>query len=156
MFKIPKNTSEMIWTNHSIKKMKQYGLSEQRIKRVLNSPKRIEEGIAENTIAVMQIANPLSKNQTEIWVMIQRINSRNEEKNKEEEKEEEERKKKEKEKKKEEKNKKENNEIRNEIIKFNKLKMNRIRIISAWRYPGKSPIGKVPEIPEEVWDILEN
>ncbi len=122
MFKIPKNTKEIVWTNHSIKKMKQYNLSEQRIKRVLNSPKRIEEGIAENTIAVMQIANPLSKKQTEIWVMIQKINSKE----------------------------------KNNSIKFNKLRMNRMRIISTWRYPGKSPVGKVPEIPEDVWDILEN
>ncbi len=37
--------------------------------------------------------------------------------------------------------------------KFNKPKQ--IIIISAWRYPGVSPIGEPPPIPEEVWAILK-
>jgi hypothetical protein len=45
------------WTNHSRMKMKFYGLSEARVKRVLRAPKRVEEGIAENTIALMQPAS---------------------------------------------------------------------------------------------------
>ena len=32
-------------------------------------------------------------------------------------------------------------------------KLKRIKIISAWRYPGRTPTGKKPIIPE---DILEN
>ncbi|MBL7155990.1 MAG: hypothetical protein ISS87_00060 [Candidatus Pacebacteria bacterium] len=35
-----------------------------------------------------------------------------------------------------------------------KNKIKKIKIISAWRYPGKSPIG-MPPIPEEVIKILE-
>ena len=38
-------------------KLKYYGLSQQRIARVIKSPQRIEEGIVENTIAVMQPAS---------------------------------------------------------------------------------------------------
>lgn len=76
-FKIPKNSAELVWTNHSIDKMKQYQLSEQRIRRVLHTPKRKEEGIAPNTIAVMQSTGTL-KHPTEIWVMIQEIKNRNE------------------------------------------------------------------------------
>lgn len=72
-FKIPKNTEELVWTNHSIDKMKQYQLSEQRIRRVLHTPKRKEEGIAPNTIAIMQSTGSL-KHPTEIWVMVQDIN----------------------------------------------------------------------------------
>jgi len=30
----------------------------------------------------------------------------------------------------------------------------RVTIISAWRYPGVSPIHEPPPIPEEVWEIL--
>ncbi len=80
--------------------MSYYKLSEQRVRRVLNSPKRVEEGIAPKTVAMMQPASiKASAGKTgarkeedwthEIWVMIQ------EEKN-------------------------------------------RRKIISAWRYPGKT------------------
>jgi hypothetical protein len=31
----------------------------------------------------------------------------------------------------------------------------KIIIISAWRYPGVSPIHEPPPIPEEVWEILQ-
>ena len=58
------------WTRHSRGKMRFYGLSEARVKRVINSPKRIEEGIAPKTIAMMQSAGS-KKNPYEIWVMIQ-------------------------------------------------------------------------------------
>ena len=42
------------WTQHSRAKMRFYGLSEQRVRRIIHSPKRIEEGIAPKTIAMMQ------------------------------------------------------------------------------------------------------
>jgi hypothetical protein len=115
-FKIPKNTEYLVWTNHSIGKMRQYQLSEQRIRRVLNAPKRKEEGIAPNTVAVMQ-STGTQKRPTEIWVMYQHLNSK---------------------------------------LKGQKSKLRKIRIISAWRYPGISPIRTVPNIPEEVWGILES
>jgi hypothetical protein len=62
------------WTLHSKNKMRFYRLSEQRVRRVLNSPFRIEEGIAPKTLAYMQ---PVSFKKTgkdnkwssEIWVM---------------------------------------------------------------------------------------
>ncbi len=31
----------------------------------------------------------------------------------------------------------------------------KITIISAWRYPGISPLREPPPIPEEVWEILK-
>ncbi len=43
-----------------------YKLSAQRIRRVLHSPKRIEEGVAPKTVAMMQAAQS-----HEIWVMLQ-------------------------------------------------------------------------------------
>ncbi len=112
-FKIPKNTEDLVWTNHSIEKMKQYQLSEQRIKRVLYNPKRKEEGIAPNTIAVMQSTGS-AKHPTEIWIMYQMQKSK---------------------------------------IKNQKAK---IKIISVWRYPGISSIRTIPDIPPEVWDILNS
>lgn len=95
---------EISWTNHSKRKIKYYRLSESRVKRVLNNPKRKELGIAPNTVAVMQPTS--SKHSSEIWAMYQN------------------------------------------------LKRNKIRIITAWRYPGKSPVrGPIP-IPEDVLEEL--
>ncbi|MCS6789127.1 MAG: hypothetical protein NZ484_00980 [Patescibacteria group bacterium] len=64
------------WTIHSKNKMSFYKLSEQRIRRVLNSPYRIEEGVAPKTLAYMQPVSIKTKNKkkiwsSEIWVMIQ-------------------------------------------------------------------------------------
>lgn len=59
------------WTNHCRYKMRFYGLSESRIKRVINFPKRIEEGITPDTVAMMQPAGT-EKHPYEIWVMIQK------------------------------------------------------------------------------------
>ncbi len=52
-WKQPKNTDKYYWTAHVSEKMHYYGLSEQKILGVIRSPKRIETGIAESTVAVM-------------------------------------------------------------------------------------------------------
>lgn len=83
---------KIIWTQHSRRKMRFYKLSEQRVKRILNSPHRVEEGIAPNTIAMMQAAGS-KKHSYEIWTMIQK--------------------------------KKEN-----------------LKVISAWKYPGRTKAGE--------------
>ena len=107
-FKLPKNTDRISWTNHAIRKMQYYQLSEARLKRVLNNPKRKELGIAPGTVAVMQPAN--SKHTSEIWLMYQIVKS--------------------------------------------KVKSSKLKVITAWRYPGKSPIrGPIP-IPEEILEEL--
>ena len=60
----------LYWTAHSRAKMRYYRLSEARAKRIIHSPKRIEEGIAPNTIAFMQSAGS-EKHPYELWIMIQ-------------------------------------------------------------------------------------
>lgn len=82
--------------------MRFYRLSESRVKRVINSPERIEGGIAPKTAALMQSVKN-SKQPLEIWVMIQDGKSRR-------------------------------------------------KIISAWRYPGKTKAGDSlpPEILKEL------
>jgi hypothetical protein len=121
-FKIPKNTEKFSWTNHSIGKMMQYQLSEARVKRVMNNPKRKELGIAPGTIAVMQPNS--SKHSYEIWVMYQLTKN----------------------------SKCSLRECRN------KIQNSKFRIITAWKYPGKSPIrGKIPiplEILEELGELI--
>jgi hypothetical protein len=63
------------WTHHARGKMQYYKLSEQRVRRVLHSPKRVEEGIAPKTVAMMQpnvaVSDKREVWKQEIWVMIQ-------------------------------------------------------------------------------------
>jgi hypothetical protein len=113
-FKEPKSTENLFWTKHAKEKMRYYQLSENRLKRVLRNPKRIEKGIAPNTIAIMQPAGT-KKHPTEIWLMYQ---------------------------------------IKKFKVKGLESKV--IRIISAWRYPGISPIGEPPPIPEDILAELKN
>ncbi len=103
--KSPRNDGKYSWTNHSVQKMKFYGLSESRIKRIVRFPKRLEEGIAFETVAVMQPAG--TKRYQEIWVMYKITNSK----------------------------------LKNQNVKFwNPFSTDKkIKIITAWRYPGKSP-----------------
>lgn len=56
-----------LWTEHSRMKMRHYRLTESRVKRVIRHPARIEEGVLENGIAVMQPAE--GKKYSEIWAM---------------------------------------------------------------------------------------
>jgi hypothetical protein len=56
------------WTNHSKYKMRFYRLSEQMVRGVMHRPKRVEEGIAPDTVAYMKQAGS-KKHPHEIWVM---------------------------------------------------------------------------------------
>jgi hypothetical protein len=66
---ILKKPKVLHWTSHAYAKMRQYGLSQSRIRRILHSPTRIERGIAEDTIAYMQRAGS-EKHPHELWTMI--------------------------------------------------------------------------------------
>ncbi len=102
-FNRPKNTDKYEWTNHVFGKMIFYRLAESRIIRVLRNPKRVEKGIAAETIAVMQPAG--TNKPSEIWAMYQ------------------------------------------------ELKKGKKRIITAWRYPGVSPVREQIWIPQDI--VLE-
>jgi len=136
-FRIPKNTEKYEWTQHAVIKMKQYGLTAQRILRVVKNPQRVEEGIVKNTIAVMQPSSFSTKDgkrvwNREIWAMYQ-LRSRGAIS-------------------------KSQFPISNKIPNTKsqiKNSMNRkIRIISAWRYPGVSP--ERDPIPEDILRELES
>lgn len=66
-----KNDRRYFWTNHSKYKLVQYGLSPNVVKKTINRPDRIEEGIAPNTTALM-VRKDTKKNKREVWVMIQK------------------------------------------------------------------------------------
>lgn len=115
-FKVPKNTEKYEWTQHAVIKMKQYGLTSQRILRVVKNPQRVEEGIVKNTIAVMQPASFHTKEgkrtwSQEIWAMYQI-------------------------------------KRKTQSVKLKIISNQKIRLISAWRYPGVSP--KRDPIPEDI------
>ena len=126
-FKAPKNTDRFLWTNHAARKIIFYGLSEQKIKRIINHPDRTEEGVALNTIACMQIAGS-KKHYQEIWAMYQTKSS----------------------------------PLKTGLSGRQAMPIGRhslpagrqakLKIISAWRYPGKSP-AKNPIPPEILAEI---
>lgn len=121
-FKFPKNDDKYYWTNHVGRKMMFYGLSADRIKRVIRSPQRSEKGIAEGTIAVMQPTG--SKKPSEVWVMYaQKSNKKQETRNKED-------------------------QIKNKSLVSGRL--SRKIIITAWRYPGISKIRDEIPIPADI------
>lgn len=128
-FKPPGNTEKYFWTQHAAFKLRQYGLSTQRVIRVINNPERKEEGIVEKTIAVMQPASVRSKNgkkvwSQEIWAMYTSAKGGKVKSGKL----------------------KIQSNLENLIS--NNLKTRQIKIISAWRYPGVSPQNN--PIPEEI------
>lgn len=53
MLFVPK-AKQISWTRHAEAKMAFYKLSKQRVMRVIHSPKRVEEGVAPKTVAMMQ------------------------------------------------------------------------------------------------------
>jgi len=102
-----KGGDKYYWTKHSLYKMRHYGLSGQRIKRVIRHPARVEEAVVPNMIAVM-----CPNKKQEIWAMYT-------------------------------------------LIKSNvKNQMSRVKVITAWRYPGKSPARN--PIPQEILDEIRN
>jgi hypothetical protein len=69
-FKIPKDTPSLAWTRHAAGKMMFYGLSAAKVKSVLSRCDRKEQGIADDTVAVMKKSGS-EKHPQEIWVMYQ-------------------------------------------------------------------------------------
>lgn len=51
---MPVSFKKTLWTQHSLIKMKQYGLSKQKLLGILHKPERKEKGIAPGTLAVMK------------------------------------------------------------------------------------------------------
>lgn len=122
--RILKNSNgKIFWTKHSKKKMRQYRFSEKRVLRILRKPDRREEGIAQGTIASMQITGT-KKHPTEAWMMYQIVES------------------------------KAKSLAKGEAHQGRQKP--KVRIISAWRYPGRTPVGERPIIPQDTIEELEN
>ena len=75
VIKLPKNDDKYTWTVHAIEKMRYYRLSESLVKRVIRFPKRTEKAIAPKTIGAMQ-PKGTTKNPREVWVMYRPVAER--------------------------------------------------------------------------------
>lgn len=119
-----------LWTRHAEEKMKYYRLTESRIKRVIRHPARVEEGVLEGGIAAMQPAE--SKQYSEIWAMyvIEKSKFKNEHSKLEETK------------------------TPKKFRQIFEKQQGVIKIITAWRYPGKSP--ERDAVPEEILNEIRN
>ncbi len=67
-FKIPKDDHKFRWTSHVIRKLQYYGLTPSRVLRVIRAPERVENGVAEGTLAAMQTAGTKAR-PWEVWTM---------------------------------------------------------------------------------------
>jgi hypothetical protein len=138
-----KNDRLYFWTNHSKFKLLQYGLSPTAVKNVINKPERKEVGIAPNTTAVMKRKDG-KKMKRELWVMIQKHGTWSM--------------------KHETKKDKIKPGLKIHPVEYPALRENfakrnlfhRVKIISAWIYPGVSPKGKDIYIPEDALAEIEN
>lgn len=109
--KFPKNDKYFSWTSHIKGKMMFYSISEQKIKTILKSPDRREEGIAPDTMAVMK-RNDTPKRKEELWVLYASSGKPT--------------------------------SMAARLLGEKKV------MISTWRYPGKSKLGKPIPIPDEI------
>lgn len=122
LFRFPKDDKTFSWTSHVKNKMLFYRISEQKVRTILRSPDRKEEGIAPDTLAVMKRNDKPSKKE-ELWVMYATKTNTAKEKTDDKEK----------------------------RLKIDARKM---RIISAWRYPGVTKKGKEIPIPHDILEEL--
>ncbi len=129
--KEPKDDGKYQWTNHVKDKMRYYRISESLVKRVVRFPKRIEEGIAPGTTAAM-MPRLIGSQKVEIKAKPKFGGRRSNQE-----------------------------EIWVMYVDVGKksdslMATQKKRIITAWRYPGVSPIGKEIPIPDDIRSEIEN
>ncbi|MEI8103934.1 MAG: hypothetical protein WCG84_03500 [Candidatus Moraniibacteriota bacterium] len=61
------SVQKILWTPHAEYKMKGYGLSRQRVLRIIRHPERVEEGILDGAVAVMQPVSVKIVEGKKIW-----------------------------------------------------------------------------------------
>ncbi len=146
-WKEPEDCAKYKWTAHVKGKMRHYGLSASRVRRVIKSPMRVEYGVAQDTVAVMQPqstrrgADGVKTWSSEIWAMYQLgANS-----------------------KKSESSKSKTAQIAKSLAvvgggdTISKIAQSvsapkKMTVISAWRYPGQTKVGE--SLPQEIWDEI--
>ncbi len=117
--KPPKNDNKFYWTRHVWGKMVQYRISESLIRRIIRYPKRMEEGVAPDTLAAMIPAGS-AKKPHEVWVMYAK-----------------------------------HLKVQNEKLKVNGHG-SKVIVITAWRYPGISPVRTQVPVPRDILNELDD
>lgn len=120
---------KLILTKHAEYKMKEYGVSLQKVRGVMRNPKRIEKGIKGGTIAAMQPKSVKNVNGKEIWTqelwVMYTVGDQREKKGRESGK---------------------NTEtVPEKLQRLLQADDDSIRILSVWRYPGVSDARELPE-----------
>lgn len=120
--------SKYEFTNHAKFKMRHYGMTESRVQRIIRYPDRTEEAVLGGAVAAMQKTG--NKKDKEMWVMyiVQKSKIKKQKA-------------------------KLKKTGRAEIASFT-LPEKRIRIITAWRYPGKSSARN--PVPQEIINEIKN
>lgn len=130
-WKPPQDGARYRWTQHVGRKMRFYGLSPSRVLRVVNAPQRVEEGVAPGTMAGMQKAGS-GKKPWEVWVMWRDERTKGDSSSPKQKVQ------------------------SNKLATFDsRLSTCRKIIITAWRYPGTSPVRGAVPIPSDVLAELE-
>lgn len=131
------NTDKYVWTDHAKMKMRHYGLSGQRVTRVIRRPLRTESGIAgDKTVAVMQPQSVRRGDDgqktwsSEIWVMYKVVDHDGRRRAAQDE----------------------HDDAMAAFLARIATDTKRIRVISAWRYPGKTVPGE--PLPEEILEEI--
>jgi len=132
MFNDIKDDDKYQWTNHVKEKMAYYRLSPSLVKRVIRFPKRKETGVAPKTVAVMFPRITTSRAKGKEGKKTEEIWVMYQE------------------------TKSEKKKSKNKLEKYIETAQPKKRIISAWRYPGMSPVGKPIPIPDEILQELES
>ena len=129
LLKLSSGEGKVFWTIHSKMKMRQYRFSEKRVLKIFRKPDRKEYGIAPGTIAVMQKTGT-KKHPTEAWMMyVVLLKPPHQSKH-----------------------------GTGQAPKESKHPTGQakgIKVISAWRYPGITPVGERPIIPEDTLEEIE-
>lgn len=128
--KPPKNDQKFYWTRHVWGKMLHYRISESLIRRIIRYPKRMEEGVAPETLAAMIPAGSVKRPQ-EVWVMYAKS--------------------------------KKSTPTPSGVgaptsptLRRGASENSKIVVITAWRYPGISPIRTQIPIPRDILSELDS
>ena len=123
---LQKGQQTYVWTHHAHDKMRYYRLTEARIKRIIRHPIRVEEGVIEEAIACMQPAS------TYVNASVDKSAHTNS-------------------------SRQSFGKVKNnysEIWVMYAVKQKQIIVITAWRYPGKSP--ERDPVPQKVLSEVRN
>jgi len=126
---LPKDDKKYSWTRHVVGKMQYYRIAESTVKRIIKFPKRVEKGVAEGTVACMIPRGLKKKAKPHAVTRLARHSFSGGGGG---------------------------FGAGEELWVMYQQKGQRKHIITAWRYPGVSPVRDVIPIPEDILEEIKN